>query len=264
MKYLINSFVYYDAIDGSLKLDDKGKSDTQLSITANALLYMLIQNPGVITRDYVMQKVWDDNGLVSSNSNLNQYISLLRKKFRYYGIENIIVTIPKGRLEIDPSLKIELLDNNLLHPSPPSSQARETALVLDLVDNIQESSTLKNNHWMYTAWVLFAGAGILMMISLLFDPRGGSIKLNALEVPGCELFSTENMTNLTVKNSYIDNFEKVKNKLSLTCADNERFLFFYGDKLHTQGLGRTFLAQCAKNKDNPFSYCENYFYYSWK
>ncbi|MFN6884400.1 winged helix family transcriptional regulator, partial [Proteus mirabilis] len=43
-----------------------------------------------------------------------------------------------------------------------------------------------------------------------------------------------------------------------------RFVFFYGDKLQTNGLGRVFLAHCAKNEDNPFSYCDNYFYYSWK
>ncbi|HDP7430009.1 TPA: hypothetical protein P6444_005083, partial [Escherichia coli] len=41
-------------------------------------------------------------------------------------------------------------------------------------------------------------------------------------------------------------------------------LFFYGDRLETNGLGRVFLAHCAMHEDNPFSYCDNYFYYSWK
>jgi DNA-binding winged helix-turn-helix (wHTH) protein len=51
-------------------------------------------------------KVWDDNGLTSSNSNLNQYLSMLRKTFRHYDIDNIIVTVSRGccsSIPISPS-----------------------------------------------------------------------------------------------------------------------------------------------------------------
>ncbi|MGR2384823.1 winged helix family transcriptional regulator, partial [Salmonella enterica] len=53
-------------------------------------------------------------------------------------------------------------------------------------------------------------------------------------------------------------------RLNIACKPGERFLFFYGDRLETNGLGRVFLAHCAMHEDNPFSYCDNYFYYSWK
>ncbi|MBS0972178.1 winged helix-turn-helix domain-containing protein, partial [Serratia rubidaea] len=117
MKYRINAFLDYDATEGSLRLNDDGKSDTQLTITANALLYFIIQHPGIISRDDVMKRVWDDNGLVSSNSNLNQYLSMLRKAFRRYGIDNVIVTVSRGRLELNPELQIELIDDTPLHPA---------------------------------------------------------------------------------------------------------------------------------------------------
>lgn len=42
MKYKINAFIIYDAVDGTLSLK-KDEVDTQLSITANALLFYLIQ-----------------------------------------------------------------------------------------------------------------------------------------------------------------------------------------------------------------------------
>jgi hypothetical protein len=64
----------------------------------------------VVSRDEVLKKVWDDNGLTSSNSNLNQYLSMLRKTFRHYDIDNIIVTVSRGMLQLNQDLSIELLD----------------------------------------------------------------------------------------------------------------------------------------------------------
>ncbi|GKX62619.1 Transcriptional regulatory protein, C terminal [Pragia fontium] len=270
MKYKINAFLYYDATEGSLKLDDDGTSDTTLSITANALLYVLIQNPGVMTRDSVMKQVWDDNGLVSSNSNLNQYISLLRKTFRNYGIENIIVTIPKGRLEINPTLTIEVIDNNILHP------VLQQQLIHDeLADKQQETSDKAkqeksteisvDKNWGYAGLFIFIFACVMFFISHLSEsasPQG--IKLTAVDHDRCELLSIEKMINTAVKEGFIKSFDAVRTRLSINCGEDERFLFYYGDKLQTNGLGRTFLAHCAKHEDNPFSYCENYFYYAWK
>jgi DNA-binding winged helix-turn-helix (wHTH) protein len=80
----------------------KHEPDSQLSITASALLYYFLRHTDVISRDEVL-KVWDDNGLTSSNSNLNQYLSMLRKTFRHYDIENIIVTVSRGMLQLNPN-----------------------------------------------------------------------------------------------------------------------------------------------------------------
>ncbi len=262
MKYRINAFLVYDATEGSLKLDDGGKSDTQLTITANALLFFMIRNPGVISRDTVMQRVWDDNGLMSSNSNLNQYLSMLRKAFRCYGIENVIVTVARGRLEINPELVIEVIDDAVLYPAahvgesePPAETAVEPApAVIDSHDR----------YWGY------AGAAISLLAIALFGwswANSGSLKpisLTTLAQEPVEVFSTDLMINPRMRENYLNNFIAVKEKKKIKYDKGERFLFFYGDKLQSNGLGRTFLAHCAKHQDNAFSYCDNYFYYSWK
>ena len=64
--------------------------------------------------------------------------------------------------------------------------------------------------------------------------------------------------------AYEKNYDEVRKRLNIACKPSERFLFFYGDRLETNGLGRVFLAHCAMHENNPFSYCDNYFYYSWK
>ncbi len=117
MRCNINARLIYDATDGTLTLPGSTDADGQLSITASALLYFFLRNTDIVSRDEVLKKVWDDNGLTSSNSNLNQYLSMLRKTFRHYDIENIIVTVSRGHLQLNPQVHIE--------PLPPLSNSQQ-------------------------------------------------------------------------------------------------------------------------------------------
>lgn len=278
MKYKINAFIIYDAADGTLSLK-KDEVDTQLSITANALLFYLIQKKGVVSRDEVLKAVWDDNGLVSSNSNLNQYLSLLRKTFRQYGIENIIVTVARGRLEFNSEILLELLDEETLNTtrllnSLSEIQKAEVVLAPSLETKPTESPSEKLPHslpkqkrevcW-YLASAAFLCCSILLATMSYFSSQPSApMILPTLEHTSCDVLSNEKMINAFVADNYVQNFDKVIKNLNLACNDKERFVFFYGDKLQKNGLGRVFLAHCAANESNPFSYCDNYFYYSWK
>ncbi|EAN5190376.1 helix-turn-helix domain-containing protein, partial [Salmonella enterica] len=96
MRYNINARFIYDATDGTLTLPQSDEPDSQLSLTASALFNYFLRHTEIVSREDVLKKVWDDNGLTSSNSNLNQYLSMLRKTFRHYGVDNIIVTVSRG------------------------------------------------------------------------------------------------------------------------------------------------------------------------
>lgn len=271
MRYQINACLYYDASDGSLTLPDSDTPDTHLSITANALLYFFLRNPGIISREEVLKKVWDDNGLTSSNSNLNQYLSLLRKTFRYYGVDNIIVTIPKGNLELNPAIPIELIDEQthyLLAAAQPAPEPEVAAPPAQHATEAQPPAAAPTRRSRGVGWYL-AGGGMLLfalMIGLyaqLNAPASRALTLTPLDHNQCELLATKDMLGTIAGNKYEKNFDAVRQRLALECPPGERFVFFYGDKLQTNGLGRVFLAHCAMHEDNPFSYCDNYFYYSW-
>jgi hypothetical protein len=75
----------------------------------------------------------------------------------------------------------------------------------------------------------------------------------------CELLASDEMLRSVSATAYGKNFDEVRQRLKLSCKPGERFVFFYGDRLETNGLGRVFLAHCAMHEDNPFSYCDNYF-----
>ncbi|WP_299014914.1 winged helix-turn-helix domain-containing protein [uncultured Photobacterium sp.] len=268
MKYKINGFLFYNVTDATLSIDDIATADTQLSITANALLYFIIQHPGILTRDEVMQKVWDDNGLTSSNGNLNQYLSLLRKSFRNYQIDNVIVTIPRGRLEINPDLAIELIDDNPLHPLLQNQESDDEAVSVPKTplfgEDLPPQTEEQEKNWMMASAVLFTAALVLLWTAIISERSINIVQLNQVESGICELFSNEKMINLEMRESYKKNFAAVRDRLGLDCSETRRFIFYYGDKFQNKGLGRTFMAQCAKNENNPYAYCENYFYYSWK
>lgn len=264
MRYNINARFIYDATDGTLTLPESDEPDSQLSITASALLFFFLRNTGVISREEVLKKVWDDNGLTSSNSNLNQYLSMLRKTFRHYGIDNIIVTVSRGYLQLNPDVVIEALDDTvpeITDITPPVIQTEPPPQA--------EESAPPSAHARGMCWYM-AGVGLLVMSLLLvaFSLAGSResrpIALSQMTHSQCELLASDEMLRSVTASAYGKNFDDVRQRLKIACKSGERFLFFYGDRLETNGLGRVFLAHCAMHEDNPFSYCDNYFYYSWK
>ena len=268
MRYNINARFIYDATDGTFTLPQSNEPDSQLSITASALLNYFLHNTGIISRDEVLKKVWDDNGLTSSNSNLNQYLSMLRKTCRHYGIDNIIVTVSRGYLQLNPDVVIEAMDASPV--AQPELTVQETERIATESPAVEEpappSQTLhaRGMCWYIAGACLLTIALLLVAFSLVGTRESRPIALTQITHSQCELLASDEMLRSVSASGYGTNFDKVRQRLNVECKAGERFLFFYGDRLETNGLGRVFLAHCAIHEDNPFSYCDNYFYYSWK
>lgn len=263
MRYKINDRLIYDATDGTLTLAESNEADSQLSITASSLLYFFLCNTAVVSRDEVLKKVWDDKGLTSSNSNLNQYLSMLRKTFRHYGIDNIIVTVSRGLLQLNPDITIARMD---ARPEPQVSPATEPIASEAPAAPAQDAAArLQSRGIWYLAGSCMLALALLLLIRIF--PGGYEslpITLTPMRHSQCELLASEEMLRSVAGIAYGKHFDAVRQRLKLDCKPGERFVFFYGDRLETNGLGRVFLAHCAMHEDNPFSYCDNYFYYSWK
>lgn len=282
MKYRINGFLYYDVIDATLSIHDDGLSDTQLSITANALLYFLLQSEGVISRDEILKAVWDDNGLISSNGNLNQYLSLLRKTFRHYQIEDFIVTVARGRLEINKNIHVEVIDDNQLHPlfwhQQPQHHPDSIFQPIDSTSQaspaMAKSSKLDNEHqeraWQIASLVLLSCIVLMLGFVLIGNVRffptqeGEFFKLTRLPVASCNVYIGEDFNNPKLEHSYQERFDAMRQTLDLECLAGLSFVFYDSDKLNNKELGRIFMAQCTTNEKNSYVYCDNYFYYKGK
>ena len=268
MRYNINARFIYDATDGTIMLPQSDEPDSQLSITASALLNYFLHHTGIISRDEVLKKVWDDNGLTSSNSNLNQYLSMLRKTCRHYRIDNIIVTVSRGYLQLNPDVVIQPMDES---PDAPLEipDADTELLTSEPLLPEEPAPRVQTLHARGMCWYMAGGclltiALLLVAFSLVGTRESRPIGLTQITHSQCELLASDEMLRSVSADGYGKNFDKVRQRLNVECKPGERFLFFYGDRLETNGLGRVFLAHCAMHEENPFSYCDNYFYYSWK
>lgn len=93
-----------------------------LSNPASRCLLLLIQQQGqVIEREYFFQHVWINNGAQVSNNTFYQNISLLRRAFKEFGLnEELIVTVPKVGIRLEPQLEVEEQEREEPLPDEPS------------------------------------------------------------------------------------------------------------------------------------------------
>lgn len=96
MRFDIEGFITFDTEDASLVNLLTGDC-IELSQTSTRLLAELLNHRGdILSRNEIFQSVFDKYGARASNSNLNQYISTLRRNLSDLGVEKeIIVTVPR-------------------------------------------------------------------------------------------------------------------------------------------------------------------------
>ncbi|MDN6110815.1 MAG: winged helix-turn-helix domain-containing protein, partial [Enterobacterales bacterium] len=78
------------------------------NITKRLLLLLITHQGEVVSRNLLFQKVWDNYGLISSDSNLNQCVSKLRRLIKSMGLdEEFITTAPKMGFMLRSEIQIE-------------------------------------------------------------------------------------------------------------------------------------------------------------
>lgn len=110
MNYIINGIVNFDPEHAVLKNIQTG-DEVILPLPAARLLQFIVASESeILTRELLIKEVWDNFGLQSSNNNLNNYLSLVRRTLMNLGCENIIQTIPKVgiRLSMDAIIDISI------------------------------------------------------------------------------------------------------------------------------------------------------------
>lgn len=111
MRFDIEKLIQFDTENATLVNQLTGDS-IELSLTSSRLLAKLLSHHrDVLSREEIFQSVFDQFGARSSNSNLNQYISILRKNIAELGIEKeVIVTIPRVGFRISECVAISAFD----------------------------------------------------------------------------------------------------------------------------------------------------------
>lgn len=111
MVFVIDNRVFYRSEDGAIWPSGDEGSTVILTLTMNRLLACLLEKHGqVLTRNELLESVWDAHGLRSSSHTLNKYISELRKHFVQLGIvEECITTVPRVGFMFNSDVEVRVL-----------------------------------------------------------------------------------------------------------------------------------------------------------
>lgn len=128
MKYRFNDRIIFDVDAGTLSLSDLFDDTVTISNPSKRLLQLLIVHQGdAVSRGVIFKKVWDDYGMISSNNNLNQCVSKLRRVIKALGIDDeVIVTVPKVGFMLHSEIQVVSCEDEKDTPifdaeSPPSN-----------------------------------------------------------------------------------------------------------------------------------------------
>lgn len=105
--FILNKDVTFNEEDGYLENPSLGVSVPVGASTRRLLFALITERGNPVERDSLFRTVWDEHGLRSSHSNLNQYISILRKKLVQAGLPaDAIITIPKVGFMFNPGIDV--------------------------------------------------------------------------------------------------------------------------------------------------------------
>ncbi|WP_262349065.1 transcriptional regulator [Enterobacter asburiae] len=117
-KNKVDRLVVFNTDDGTLHLSSS-EDVIRLALPAARLLETFLSSEGrELTREYLLETVWDKHGLHASGNNLNQYVSILRRNLSLLGCHELILT--------------EEAESFYLHHGFKASQTQERTLFLKL------------------------------------------------------------------------------------------------------------------------------------
>lgn len=235
---------------------------------------MLLNNKGVLPRDYLLQAVWGNQGLSGSYNNLNQYISILRRAFRRLALDDIILSLPRMGGQLNPSIHIlEIPDENDAPHMMVTDHSKDGALERGALHTLEPFPALRSgekNERLRASFYYFIPGVILLLLSvliafyLIYSCRKLPLPvMTQLPVPVCHVNALENVQEQW-RSSLAEDFIRVKEGLALPCDEHHQFFFHYTSRLKSSGLGNTLLTQCISRSGHPDGYCENYFFYNWR
>ncbi|PNF13470.1 hypothetical protein A6J71_00060 [Enterobacter cancerogenus] len=112
MIVVIEKIVVFNSIDCRLS-NVQTADDITITLLHSQLLELLIRYQGfAVSRNEIFDKIFDVNGAHTTNNNLNQNISILRKHLLHLGItDEVITTVTRVGFMIRDSILIEISDN---------------------------------------------------------------------------------------------------------------------------------------------------------
>lgn len=260
MVYCINRTIVYNPDDGSLTLTDdthqQCAGEIALTPTANRLLHILVSHQGsVLAREELLEHVWDNYGLKSSNNSLNQYISMLRRNFTDLGVEETaIVTVPRVGFMFSPELDVAAGAARL--PSTPSAAAIATQGETPPVT--RRTSPVRKSRALLILLALLTVANLGHAIYRYTTPDKAPYESRYLigELAGCPVYSFYRSSQGSHHESLREIDQQMK-QAALPCPSGSAIFYREQDTPEEQMTRIPFVAVCYPMTDGRYAKCRS-------
>lgn len=275
MKYTINNFVEFDSCTGILSLVDDRNIAVQLSKPGSRLLNEMITHSGItLTREELLQNVWENHGLIPSSNNLSNHISFLRKIFAQLGMdENMIITSPREGFRFAANVQTigdkpceqdereneeakEEIREETAPEEQPVANRRDMKKIKRYVMRFLKKEIINRNFITLSVIVL-----LLVFLRIQFSESLFFKEKNALSSVGlCHILDLESGKEIT-DNNKMNLVKKIITEKNINCVNKKSRIYLKitqlaKDTKHIQQAN--FLVQCLTDHIEKESQCENY------
>lgn len=250
MDYLINQHIVFNAAEGSLSVKDDNAHQIMLSASCRRVLLQLIDNVGnVVERDLFFSRYKTQLPEISSNSNLNHCISLLRRYFRELSEHpDIIKTMPRVGFILNAEIAF----------SDEPDEGRVVSCDKTTLSNAEKQTVISIRQ---SIVVVLLVAIFVFSLFCAFFAKGSrySAVYFLSDEQGCQLYTVVPISE-GEKKAQRNAALNIISQQQLLCQNNVKFIYYQ------QSLGEMdkntpplqFIARCDSDLFNGRTHCTNY------
>lgn len=261
MVYLIDNRLMFRTEDGALWPSGDERSAVILTLTMSRLLVCLLERRGeAITRNELLDSVWDAHGLRSSSHTLNKYISSLRKYFVQLGIAGeCITTLPRVGFMFNSDIEVRVMTEP--HPSGESPADHHERQDRKVKRRIGPQSGTRLLFYMFALVTILTSAGLVRSgLAIKSElPR----KLQALtphflfNYGSCPVYTVQSNSVALAEQKKIL-FTALAESDHIACLEGASFLYQVSESYLYDRKGRVFISRCTQDNNRYISCLNNY------
>ncbi|AWV43783.1 CadC family transcriptional regulator [Hafnia alvei] len=265
ISYKINDLILFTPATSALSFVKQPDIEPILisNITKRLLLLLLTHQGEVVSRNLLFQKVWDNYGLISSDSNLNQCVSKLRRLIKSMGLdEEFITTAPKMGFMLRSEIQIEAekceQDENNSQQEPSITERTHSPPV----QPIETSSLQKKISGRRKKWLLLVGIALVVVIliaTLSIYYLSISKEIYIGKVGECKTFIADNSLYSPITEDARNNILEFLKAKDVSCKPDDYILVNRSNRVssYISDISRIFVVKCKILRENKIEICES-------
>ncbi|WP_175421585.1 winged helix-turn-helix domain-containing protein [Hafnia alvei] len=265
ISYKINDLILFTPATSALSFVKQPDIEPILisNITKRLLLLLLTHQGEVVSRNLLFQKVWDNYGLISSDSNLNQCVSKLRRLIKSMGLdEEFITTAPKMGFMLRSEIQIEAekceQDENNSQQEPSITERTHSPPVQPIETLfVQKKISGRRKKWLLLASITLAVVILIATLSIYYLSISREIYIG--KVGECKTFIADNSLYSPITEDARNNILEFLKAKEVRCKPDDYILVNRSNRVNSyiSDISRIFVVKCKILRENKIEICES-------